>query len=148
MKGAIMQKAKQGDTVRIHFTGIFDDGSKFATTTEKEPLEFTIGDGQYMKSFEQSLIGMKEGVKRTFRLEPDEAMGERRPDLITKVPRDVVSKENGDVQVGSKVWANFKSGKSVKATVTQIEDHSVTIDANHPLAGEALTFVVELVEIL
>jgi peptidylprolyl isomerase len=148
MKGAIMRKAKQGDTVRIHFTGMFDDGSKFATTSEKKPLEFTIGDGLYIKSFEQSFIGMKEGIKKTFRLEPAKAMGERRSDLITKVPKETVSNDNGDIEVGSKVWVNFKSGKSVKATITEIGDYSVTVDANHPLAGETLTFAVELVEIL
>jgi peptidylprolyl isomerase len=141
-----MRKAKNGDTVRVHFTGCFDDGTKFASTVGEDPLEFTIGEGSLIECFEHSLIGMSEGMKKAVRLKPAEAMGEKRPELISKIPRHLVSEENQDLKVGSKVWVKEKNGKPIKVTVKQLSNNEVTIDANHPFAGEALTFDIEIIE--
>jgi hypothetical protein len=98
-KGVIMRKAKNGDTVRVHFTGCFEDGTKFATTTGEKPMELTMGDGKLIGCFEQNLIGMSAGEKKTVRLDPDQAAGERRPELVKMVPRHMVPEQHEDLKV-------------------------------------------------
>jgi peptidylprolyl isomerase len=143
-----MPKAKNGDTVSVHFTGQFNDGTKFATTLGEDPLELTIGEGKLIKNFENSLIGMSEGDQKMVCLEPAEAFGEKKPELITKIARHLIPENHEDVRVGSKVQIKDKDGNTVRATVTQINDQEATIDANHPLAGETLTFKIELKKIV
>lgn len=139
-----MRKAQRGDTVRVHFTGCLDDGTKFASTFSEEPLELTIGEGKLIECFETSLIGMSEGVRKTIRLEPDHAMGERQPELVSNIPRHLVAEQHGDLKVGAKIWVKDQNANDVKVTVKQVSDQEVTIDANHQLAGEALTFDIKL----
>jgi peptidylprolyl isomerase len=143
-----MRTAKKGDTVRIHFSGSFDDGTQFATTKESNPVEFTIGDGTLIECFEKSVIGMAEGATKTVHLEPSEAMGEKRQDLITSVPRHLISEGNVSLKVGSKLHVKDQTGKPLKATVKHLTEDEVLIDANHPLAGEALNFDIEIIEIV
>ncbi|BBO66101.1 peptidyl-prolyl cis-trans isomerase [Desulfosarcina alkanivorans] len=141
-----MRNAQKGDTVLIKFTCSFDDGSEITTTGEKEPLELTIGEGKLIDCFEQSLIGMSEGQQKTIHLRPEQVVGERRPELISELPLHVLPEQDEDLEVGSRVMVKDNNGNDVKATVTRLTDQNVTIDANHPLAGEALTFDVELIE--
>jgi FKBP-type peptidyl-prolyl cis-trans isomerase 2 len=140
-----MRKAERGDKVRVKFTGCFDDGTRFAYTEAEKPLEVTIGSGKLIKCFEDSLIGMSEGVKKTVRLKPANAMGERRPELVSKVPRDLIEKEDDELKIGSRVRVKNKVGQPYKATIKGITDDEITIDANHPLAGLALNFDIEMI---
>ena len=142
-----MRKAQKGDTVRVHFTGLFDSGEKFATTVGEEPLELTIGDKKLIDCFEESIIGMAEGEKKTVRIEPSDALGERKDQLVSKVPRHTIPEKHEDLRVGSKVRVTGENGNPVDATVTHLSDSEVTVDANHPLAGEALNFNIELIEL-
>ena len=141
-----MKKAEAGDTIRVHFSGFLDDGKQFATTRGEDPLELTIGEGKLIACFEQSVIGMQAGEQKTVRIEPVDAFGERDPELVSKVPRHQVPEEHEDLAVGSKVQLETEPGKPFKATITALTDQVVTLDANPPLAGEALTFDIELVE--
>ncbi len=139
-----MRKAQKGDTVCVHLTGCLDDGTKFASTFGEDPLELTIGEGKLIECFETSLIGMLEGARKTVRIEPSQAMGEKQPELISNIPRHMISEQHGDLKIGAKIWVKDQNSKDVKVTVIQVSDQEVTVDANHPLAGEALTFEIEL----
>ena len=143
-----MRTAKKGDTVRVHCTGQFDDGSGFSTANQEEPLEFTIGAGNVTTSFENFLIGMEEGDRRTFRLSPEQAMGERKPELVKTIPRFSVEQGEGDLKVGDFLRLRGKDGEPMKARVVSMTQEEITIDANHPLAGQPITFDVDLIEIV
>jgi peptidylprolyl isomerase len=139
-----MRKAKTGDTVRIHFTGYLEDGAKFATTAGERPVELTIGEGKLLDGFEKKLIGMSEGEKKQVLLAPDQAAGESQPELIKTVPRHAVPEQHEDIKVGSKIQFQEDSGGMLEATVMEVSDQEVTIDANKPLAGKTLLFDIEL----
>ena len=141
-----MRKSQNGDRVRIHFSAYHDDGTQFATTFGEKPMELTIGDRKLIDCFEQSVVGMAEGEKKTVSIEPNQAMGERKPELVSKFSRKEVPEQHEDLKVGSKVEIEDDDGNSVLGTVTQLTDQEVTVDTNHPLAGKTLVFDIELVE--
>lgn len=141
-----MRSVQEGDTVRVHFTCCAVDGSEIATTGGEEPLELTIGEGKLIECFEKSVIGMTEGQKKTVRLQPHEAIGEKKSELISEVPLYQVPEQDEDIEVGSRIQFKDDQGNDVNAMVTGISDQTVTLDANHPLAGEALIFDIKLVE--
>jgi peptidylprolyl isomerase len=141
-----MRKAQNGDTVRVHFSAYHDDGTQFATTLGENPIELTIGDRKLINCFEQSLVGMFEGEKKTVSFEPNQAVGERRPELVTKFSRVAIPEQHEDLKVGSKVEVEDDNGNPIRGTVTQLTDQEVTVDANHPLAGKTLEFDIELIE--
>jgi peptidylprolyl isomerase len=142
----LMSKAEQGSTVKVHYTGRLDDGSVFDTSDGGEPLEFTIGSGQVVPGFEDGVTGMEINEKKTLRIEAAGAYGERREDLVFSIPAGEVP-EGMDPQVGQQFRISGEDGNAFVATVAQVSGDSVSFDANHPLAGEALTFDIELVEI-
>ena len=142
-----MTQANNGDTVRVHFTGRLEDGTEFGKTKEDEPLEFTIGQGQVIPGFEQSTVGMEPGEKKTVELEPDQAFGEKRPELVSKVERSAVP-EHIDLNLGTQLQVTSADGNPVQVTVTEVTDEHVMLDANPPLAGLPLTFDIELVEVV
>ncbi|MEA1947699.1 MAG: FKBP-type peptidyl-prolyl cis-trans isomerase [Thermodesulfobacteriota bacterium] len=142
-----MRKAREGDTVRVHITGSLDDGTEFATTEGEVPMELTIGEGMRISALQQSALGMAAGEKKTVRLESNQAFGEKRPELIWQIPRSTIP-DNIDLTVGTQVRVSSKGGDPVQVTVTNISYEQVTIDANPPFAGQALTFDIELVEIV
>ncbi len=131
--------AKDGDTVAVHYTGTLDDGSQFDSSAGREPLEFVVGSGQVIAGFDQAVRGLEVGASRQVRMEPADAYGEVRDDMVMTVPAEQAPE---GLSVGDQVAAG-----GMPATVVAIDDDSVTIDANHQLAGQALTFDVELVSI-
>lgn len=140
------QTAQQGDTVAVHYTGKLDDGEIFDSSRERDPLEFQVGSGQVIPGFDRAVEGLEVGESREVRLEPDEGYGEPREDLVVDVDRDQFP-DDADPDVGQQVQVQVAPGQNRIATITAIEDESITLDLNHPLAGKALTFDVELVEI-
>jgi len=142
-----MRKVREGDTVRVHITGSLDDGTEFATTGGEVPIELTIGEGMRISALQQSTLGMAAGEKKTVRLESNQALGEKRPELIWQIPRSTIP-DNIDLTVGTQLRVSPKRDDPVQVTVTDIYYEQVTIDANPPLAGQALTFDIELVEIV
>jgi peptidylprolyl isomerase len=141
-----MRKAQKGDSVRVHFSVYHDDRIKFATTFGEKPMELTIGDGRLIECFEQSIVGMAEGEKKTVSFEPNQAMGERKPELVAKFSRIEIPEQCEDLEVGRKVEVDDGNGNTIFGTVTQLSDQEVTVDANHPLAGKTLEFDIQLIE--
>ena len=141
-----MQQAKRGDTVHVHYKGTLDDGSVFDSSEGKDPISFTIGNGEVIDGFDNAIEGMNLGDKKTERFEPANAYGDRREDLVFSVPKDQIP-EGTEIEIGDMLQIGFPDGSSSAVTVAAVEDESVTLDANHPLAGKALTFELELVRI-
>jgi peptidylprolyl isomerase len=141
-----MRKAQNGDTVRVHFSAYHDERTQFATTLGEDPLELTIGDGKLIECFEQSIVGMVEGEKKTFSFEPKQAMGERKPELVSKFSRIEIPEQYEELKVGSRIEAENDAGNTIVGTITQLSDQEVTVDANHPLAGKTLEFDIQLIE--
>ena len=138
--------AKTGDTVRVHYTGKLADGTVFDTSVGSEPLEFTLGQGKVITGFEEAVIGMQVGESKTVTIPVDEAYGPRRDDMIFEVGRDELPTEINP-EVGMQLQMNQGDGSITIVTITEVSDTTVKIDANHPLAGQNLTFDIELVEI-
>src|SRR5690606_34213696 len=133
--------AQQGDTVVLHYRGTLDDGTEFDSSAGRDPLSFEVGGGRVISGFDDNVRGMAVGEKKTFRLEPEDAYGQPSDDYIITVPPQ---NAGGEFQVGDRVTL----GNQTPAIVTEVhEDGSVTVDANHPLAGQALTFEIEIVSI-
>lgn len=141
-----MSKVKDGDTVKVHYTGTLKDGSVFDTSAEREPLEFTIGEGQLIPGFEKAVTGMEEGEKTKIDIPVEEAYGEAREDLIINVPKDQLP-EDVEPEVGMQLQVNQPDGQPVPVRIAEITDEELKLDANHPLAGKDLSFEIEVVEI-
>jgi peptidylprolyl isomerase len=141
-----MRKAQNGDNVRVHFSAYHEDGIQFATTLGEKPLELTIGGRKLIDCFEQSIIGMVAGERKKVSIEPDQALGERQPELVTVFPREAILEQHEDLKIGSKVEVEDENGNPMVGTVTRLTDQVVTVDANHPLAGKTLEFDIELIE--
>jgi FKBP-type peptidyl-prolyl cis-trans isomerase 2 len=138
-------EAKSGDTVQIHYTGTLDSGEQFDSSQGGEPLEFTLGGGQVIAGFDKGVTGMNVGEKKTIRIPSDEAYGEYDDALVLQMPREELPAL--DYQVGTELVMQQPSGRSIPVVVIDTNDEAVVLDANHPLAGEALTFELELVAI-
>ena len=136
--------AKTGNTVKVHYTGTLTNGTVFDTSIEREPLQFTIGQGQLISGFEQAVIGMKVGESTTVNIPAAEAYGLHRDDLVFAMER---SQLPDNIEVGQQLQMMQTDGSTVVVTVIEISETTAMIDANHPLAGEDLIFEIELVEI-
>ncbi len=141
-----MSNAKTGDTVKIHYTGKLDDGTQFDSSAGREPLEFELGGGQVIPGFDSAVDGMAVGESKSVRIEPDQAYGERHEQLVQQVPRSALP-EDLEPQVGMGLQSQSPDGQVMMLMVTEVAEDSITVDANHPLAGQALNFDIELVEI-
>lgn len=134
-----------GTTVRVHYRGTLDDGSEFDSSAGRDPLEFTIGAGQVIPGFEQAVADLEVGGKTQVRIEPADAYGERVADAVQRIPLDAFPEEP---PVDVMVQLQAPDGRTLVATVTDVTDDTVGLDFNHPLAGEALTFDLELVDVV
>ncbi len=139
-----MRQATTGDTVQVHYTGTLADGTEFDSSAGREPLEVTVGGGQVIRGFDGALMGMAEGDRKSVTLAPDDAYGPHNPGLVHIVERTQIPDEI-DLAVGTQLQASDGSGNQIGLVVVELDADNVTLDANHPLAGEALTFELELV---
>ncbi len=150
-----MAKAKEGDRVRVHYTGRLDDGSVFDASEcaedecgcEHGPLEFTLGAGEVIPGFDAGVAGMEVGETKTIHIPVEDAYGERIEEMVAVVPRGDLPKEIKPV-VGQQLEVTQEDGQLFQVLVVEVSEESITIDANHPLAGQALNFDLKLVEIL
>ena len=138
--------AKDGNTVKVHYTGKLDDGTIFDTSVEREPLEFTIGAGQMIPGFEGAVRGMQVGQVKTVTIPAEEAYGPHNEDMVLVVERDKLP-ENMNPVVGQRLEKQQENGNMAVLVVIDFSDTTITLDANHHLAGKALTFEIELLEI-
>ena len=141
-----MSQAKTGDNVKIHYTGTLDDGSQFDSSAGRDPLAFTVGSGQVIPGFDDAVNGMAVGEKKTVRLEAAQAYGEHRQEMVQEVPKSALPQDM-EVEMGTPLQARGPDGQVMNLVVTGISDDTIEVDANHPLAGKALTFSIELVSI-
>lgn len=140
------REATSGDRVTVHFTGKLEDGTVFDTSREGDPLEFEIGADEVIGGFERAVEGMEVGESRETDLQPEEAYGERDDELVFPVPRSQLP-GGFDPEVGDEVGVEVEDGREVPGRVSAVDDESVTLDLNHPLAGRPLTFEIELVDV-
>jgi len=142
-----MQTAEPGNTVKVHYTGKRQDGSVFDSSAGRDPLEFKIGDGKVMPSFESNVVGMKVGETKTAHIAAQDGFGTRQEEKVIVVERKSFPADI-EPRVGRRLQMVSEDGDAVAITVTEVTEKEVTVDANHPLAGEDLTFDIELVEIV
>jgi peptidylprolyl isomerase len=142
-----MLQARPGDTVKVHFTGKLESGEVFDTTDERDPIEFKIGSSQVIPGFEQAVLGMSPGEKKTTKISSKRAYGPYRKELVVDVDKDKIV-DNVKPEVGARLQVEQPDGQKFVVIVTSVEDKKVTLDANHPLAGKDLTFDIHLLEII
>lgn len=135
---------KNGDRVKVHYTGMFEDGQIFDTSRNREPLEFEVGTGQVISGFEEALLGMEVGDKKTFTIPYEKAYGTEREDLKFTVQRDILPE---DVNIGDLLEVHQPDGNMFVMRVDELNDSTALLNANHPLAGKNLVFEVEIIEI-
>jgi peptidylprolyl isomerase len=141
-----MSQAKTGDNVKIHYTGTLEDGTEFDSSAGREPLAFALGTGQVIPGFDTAVDGMAVGESKTVTIPADEAYGERHDQLVQQVPKTALP-EDMKPEVGMQLQSQSPEGQIMNLIVTDVADETVTVDGNHPLAGKALTFAIELVEV-
>jgi len=141
-----MQQAKRGDTVQVHYRGTLDDGTEFDSSSGRDPLAFTIGEGQVIPGFEEAIVGMATGETKKRRIDAKDAYGEHSDELVFAVGRERIP-DDSEISIGDTLRIGFADGQTAAVQVTDLDEQTITLDANHPLAGEALTFELELVAI-
>jgi peptidylprolyl isomerase len=141
-----METAKKGDTVSVHYTGRLTDGTVFDSSRNGDPLTFELGGGQLIQGFDQAVMGMEVGETKTVELSPSEAYGAKRDDLQFEMERSNFP-ESIEPEEGQQLQMRQRNGQPLIVTVVEASEETVTLDANHPLAGEELVFDIELVEI-
>lgn len=141
-----MAEAKKGDKVKVHYTGKLNDGTVFDSSENREPLEFTIGNGNMIAGFEKAVVGMAVGDAITTDIPSEEAYGEKRPDMLVAVPKAEVPADINPA-VGQQLSIQQQDGSALPVLVAEINEENIVLDANHPLAGKDLTFEIKLVEI-
>ncbi|MCR9250260.1 MAG: peptidylprolyl isomerase [bacterium] len=142
-----MSKAKANDTVKVHYTGKLNDGQVFDSSLEREPLQFVVGGGQMIKGFDAAVDGMELNEKKTVTIPSAEAYGPVNEELFQVVPRTDLP-EDMDPKQGQTLVATSPDGHQQQVLVSEVTEETITIDANHPLAGKDLIFEIELVEIV
>jgi peptidylprolyl isomerase len=142
-----MTQAEHDDTVRVHYTGKLEDGTVFDSSAEGEPLQFTLGEGEVIPGFEDAVQGMEPGESKTVEISEEEGYGAHRDELVMTVNEDQLPADM-EIEVGQQLQIRLENGQTAVVRVTDISDSDLTLDANHPLAGEDLTFEIELVEIV
>lgn len=140
-----MAQAKDGDTVKVHYTGKLEDGTVFDSSLERDPLEFTLGSGQVIPGFESGILGMDIGETKTVTIPPEDAYGARHPGWPKNVKKEMLP-QGFTPTVGSFLQVQQPDGSVIQVIIAHVSDDEVTLD-NHPLAGQSLFFDVELVAI-
>ena len=142
-----MAKAKNGDTVKIHYTGKLEDGTVFDSSIGHDPLEFQIGQNQIFPKLEEAVIGMEPSDTKTVVVSSEDAYGPYREEMVVDVPKNSFPADITP-EVGLELELVQSNNQPIIVTILKVLDDTVTLDANHPLAGKNLTFDVELVEIV
>ncbi|NTU92652.1 MAG: peptidylprolyl isomerase [Chlorobiaceae bacterium] len=142
-----MAQAKTGDTVRVHYTGTFDDGTIFDTSVEREPLEFTVGGGMVIVGFDAAVTGMEPGQKKTVNIPAEQAYGPRSEELVAEIGRDRLPPDL-EIEIGQQLQVGLADGEQAVVLIVDASETTVTLDANHPMAGMDLNFELEMIEIV
>ena len=141
-----MSQAKSGDVVTIHYTGTLDDGTEFDSSAGGDPLQFVLGSDQVIQGFSNAIMGMTVGDSKKVNIPAEQAYGPRNEQMVQEVPKTVLP-EDLTPKEGMALQARNQDGRPVNLLVTAVSDDTITVDGNHPLAGKALNFDIELVDI-
>jgi FKBP-type peptidyl-prolyl cis-trans isomerase 2 len=141
-----MKEAQVGDFVSVHYTGKLKSGEVFDSSRNSDPLEFRLGNRELLAGFEEGVVGMKPGESKSVTLQPAEAFGDRREDLVVELPKDEFP-QHIDPSVGLQLKLTNPSGTDLTVVITDVGKESVTLDGNHPMAGKTVVFDIELLEI-
>ncbi len=141
-----MAKAKTGDVVKVHYTGKLDDGTVFDSSVEREPIEYTIGEGQLIPDFEKAPVGMEVNESKTITIPAENAYGPRQEERVVPISREQVPPDM-ELKVGDTIEVGASDGQRMLVKVAEMDEQTVKLDTNHALAGEDLTFDITLVEI-
>ncbi len=141
-----MTQATSGSTVAFHYTGTLSDGSVFDSSEGREPLSFTMGQGQIIPGLEAAVEGMSEGDEKTVTVAAEQAYGERDPNAMQQIPREQIP-DHIPTEPGTQLQMQAPNGQAIPVVVAEVSDSHVTLDANHPLAGKDLTFAVKVVSV-
>jgi len=141
-----MSNAASGDRVKIHYTGTLEDGTEFDSSAGRDPLEFELGSGQVIPGFDKAVEGMAVGDSKSVTIPPEEAYGPRQEQMVQEVPKSALPKEMTPTE-GMALQTRSQDGQTIRLTVTAVGEDTITVDANHPLAGKSLNFEIQLVEI-
>ncbi|HHE32238.1 MAG TPA: peptidylprolyl isomerase [Chlorobaculum parvum] len=142
-----MAQVKQGDKVKVHYTGTYDDGTVFDSSVERDPLEVTVGSGMVIPGFDRALVDMELGEKKKVNIPAADAYGPRAEELVAEIPRERIP-ENIQLEVGQQLQLSLADGGEAIVMIVDLGEKTVTLDANHPMAGMDLNFELELVDIL
>lgn len=142
-----MAQAQQGDTVKVHYTGTLTDGTVFDSSQSRDPLQFTVGSGEVISGFNDGVQGMEVGESRTVTVAAGQAYGPHQDELLVELERQQVPSDI-DLEMGQQLQIVREDGQTFVVRVTDLSEDSVTLDANHPLAGQDLTFEIQLIEIM
>lgn len=142
-----MAVATKGNTVKVHYTGKLNDGTVFDSSENREPLEFVLGDGNMIKGFDTAVQGMQLGENISVTIPSEEAYGEKRDDMMVDVPIEQVPTDIKP-EIGMDLSIQNQEGQPMPVKVVGVDDQKITLDANHPLAGQDLVFDIQLVEII
>jgi FKBP-type peptidyl-prolyl cis-trans isomerase SlpA len=141
-----MSEAKKDNVVKVHYTGKLDNGQIFDSSKDREPLEFKIGEGKLIPGFENGVIGMKLEESKTIKIPYAEAYGMKKPELMIEVKKQQLP-ENLTPEVGMELVSRSQDDQEQVVKIAEVKEDTIVVDANHPLAGEDLTFEIELVDI-
>jgi len=141
-----MNPAKNGDSVKVHYTGRLENGQVFDSSIERAPIEFKLGDKRVITGFENAVVGMSPGESKTISLKCDEAYGPHLEELVTSVDREQFP-QHISPEIGQQLEIQSEEGFEAIVTVVDVNESMVTLDANHPLAGKDLTFDIELIDV-
>lgn len=141
-----MAEVKAGDTVHLHYTGTLADGTTFDSSEGRDPLQFVVGSGQIIPGLDTAIPGMAEGDKKKVEIDAENAYGQVNPEMRQAVPRDGIP-EDIPLDIGTQLQMQTPDGQAMPVTVVEVEEATVTLDANHPLAGKDLTFDIEVVKV-
>ena len=142
-----MQQVKNGDKVKVHYHGRFTDGTTFDSSEGREPLEFTVGEGNVIKGFDDGVMGMSIGDKKTVSIQAGDAYGDKSEDMLVEFPREQFPPDMNP-EVGMQLNMTNGNGQVILVTIVEVKEDTVILDANHPLAGKDLIFDIELVSIV
>ncbi len=143
------EKVKQGDKVSVEYEGKFDNGEVFDSSSHGDhshPIEFTVGEHQVIKGFEDAAVGMGVGEEKEFSIKPEDAYGNPKEELVREFPKSELPLQQ-EPQVGMVLGFNSPDGHQFPATITKVSDDKITLDLNHPLAGKKLNFKIKVVKI-
>ena len=141
-----MKQVKEGDVVKVHYTGKLSNGEQFDSSVGREPLEFTVGAGQMIKGFDAAMPGMNLGEKKTISIAPEDGYGKRSEEAIIEFPKENIPADM-KLEPGMPLTLSNQAGQPVPVIVVEVKEEIIILDANHFLAGQELIFDIELVEI-